>query len=63
MGGGLAACFATDGGSIVRRAPVERQSGWESSDNQDENLVSRQWNDGRCSLVWSSTLQNRKQGL
>jgi len=42
---------------------VERQSGWESSDNQDENLVSRQWNDGRCSLVWSSTLQHRKQGL
>ena len=44
-------------------AIVERQSGWESSDNQDENLVSRQWNDGRCSLVWSSTLQHRKQGL
>jgi hypothetical protein len=42
---------------------VERQPGWESSDNQDENLVSRRWNDGRCSLAWSSTLQNRKQGL
>ena len=57
----------SDGWRAVIRGPVpncvERQSGWESSDNQDENLVSRQWNDGRCSLVWSSTLQNRKQGL
>jgi len=45
------------------RLAMERQSGWDGSDNQDENLVSRRRHDCRWSMVGSSGSRNRKQGL